>query len=242
MLPCPQLERSGGIWRFAADTPMQDQVRHGTRYATGIRNVVALAWHPRHDALYFAMHGRDQLDTLWPADFTTGERIMLPAEEFHRAERGDDFGWPYTYYDGRRNQRMVAPEYGGNGEEVAEGGYETPLLAFPAHWAPNALAIYVGTQFPERFRGGAFIAFHGSWNRAPASQAGFNVAFVPLDASGRPAGNWEIFATGFAGKDEVLQPGEAQYRPTGLAAGPDGALYISDSQQGRIWRVTYSGG
>jgi glucose/arabinose dehydrogenase len=115
---------------------------------------------------------------------------------------------------------------------------EDPLIDFPAHWAPNDLEFYDGTQFPERYRGGAFVAFHGSWNRAPEPQGGYNVVFAPFEGN-EPTGAWEVFAEGFSGAD--VSPRGANHRPTGLAMGPDGSLYISDSQIGRIWRITYTG-
>jgi mono/diheme cytochrome c family protein len=100
------------------------------------------------------------------------------------------------------------------------------------------MLIYNGSQFPEPYRGGAFIAFHGSWNRAPLPQGGYNVVFQPL-ADGKKSGDYVIFANGFAGAH--IDPGRAAFRPTGLAMGPDGALYISDDVHGRIWRVVYKG-
>ena len=113
-------------------------------------------------------------------------------------------------------------------------------MAFPGHWAPNDLHFYTGNQFPDRYKGGAFIAFHGSWNRAPLEQRGYKVVFVPFDGA-HPAGSkWEDFATGFPGKKVINSPGEARYRPMGLDEGPDGSLYISDSVKGRIWKVTYT--
>ena len=87
------------------------------------------------------------------------------------------------------------------------------FAAFPAHWAPNDLKIYKGTQFPQSYRGGAFIAFHGSWNRSSGPQAGYNVVFQPI-ADGKASGKYTIFADGFAGKDGTSS---AQHRPTGLA-------------------------
>jgi mono/diheme cytochrome c family protein len=89
-----------------------------------------------------------------------------------------------------------------------------------------------------RYRGGAFIAFHGSWNRAPFPQGGYNVVFQPF-ADGKPAGKYEVFADGFAGA--VKEPGRAAHRPAGVAVGPDGALYVADDAHGRIWRIIYTG-
>jgi len=243
--PCPQLDRSGGIWRFRADKLLQDQLRDGQRYVTGTRNVVAMAWNPVVDKLYFVMHGRDSLGMLWPKLYTKEQGRDLPAEEFHVAEPGDDFGWPYSYYDPLRQARMQAPEYGGDGKTPARGAYKAPLIGFPAHWAPNDLLFHSGRNFPERYRHGAFIVFHGSWNRIPFEQAGFKVVFVPLREGGvlgtAEGDGWEVFADGFVGEAAVKSPLDALYRPTGLAEGPDGALYVSEDKTGRIWRITWGG-
>lgn len=93
-------------------------------------------------------------------------------------------------------------------------------------------------MFPEKYRHGAFIAFHGSWNRLGHEQQGYKVVFVPMK-DGKPSGDWEVFADGFAGEGPITSPGSAKYRPTGLAEGPDGSLYIADSQHGRVWRIVY---
>jgi glucose/arabinose dehydrogenase len=239
--PCSQLERFGGVWRFIASARNQDQLADGIRYSTGHRNVVALEWNPLSNELFMVMHGRDQLDTLFAEHFTANQRSELPAEEFHVVAAGDNFGWPYTYWDPQRGQRMVSPEYGGDGETPAEAGlYKDPLIAFPAHWAPNDLLFYTGQQFPDRYRGGAFIAFHGSWNREPNLQGGYAIVFVPMQ-NGRPAGDWEIFADNFEGPDEITSPASAAHRPVGLAQGPDGSLYVTDDAAGRIWQIRYAG-
>ncbi|MCH8219926.1 MAG: PQQ-dependent sugar dehydrogenase [Proteobacteria bacterium] len=238
--PCPQLFRGGGIWKFSADRLNQDQVADGQRYVTGIRNSVALAFDDAAGELYFVMHGRDQLDSLWPRFFSADQREKLPAEEFHVAFEGSDFGWPYTYYDGLTSQRMVGPEYGGDGKKTApDGKYPDPLVAFPAHWAPNALVFYTGTQFPAEYHGGAFVAFHGSWNRAPGLQAGYQLVFVPMK-DGKPSGDWRTFADGFMGDRPIRNPAQAKHRPAGLAVGPDGSLYVSDSTGGTIWKISYA--
>lgn len=236
--PCAQLDTRAGVWRFRADTTGQRQAS-GERWATGIRNAVALDWNPADRTLYAVQHGRDQLD-LWPG-FDAEDNAVGPAEELQRLTQGADFGWPYCYYDTRLNRRVLAPEYGGDGDEAGRcGRAEDPLVAFPGHWAPNDLIFYAGQQFPQRYRGGAFIAFHGSWNRSPLPQEGYRVAFVPF-AGGEPGSEWETFADGFAG-GEISSPGEADHRPMGLAEGPDGSLYITDSADGRIWRVVHVGG
>jgi glucose/arabinose dehydrogenase len=238
--PCPELDDGGGIWRFAAGEPGQEQTPE-RRYATGIRNAVAIAWSRSAGALFVVQHGRDQLHSLWPEHYTTEDNARLPGEELHRVEQGRAYGWPYTYWDPRRGERMMAPEYGGDGETPApEGKYPEPLMAFPAHWAPNDLLFSESESFPERYREGAFVAFHGSWNRYPHPQAGYKVVFVPFE-EGRPAGEHEVFADGFAGPGPVETPNDARHRPMGLAFGPRGALFVCDSVEGRIWKIVHEG-
>ena len=240
--PCPQRELQAGIWRFDAERPGQVHGKDGERVATGIRNGLSIDWNLSAGALYFATHGRDQLGQLFPEYYSAAESAELPAEEFHRVVPGGDYGWPYTYWDPMRQARMRAPEYGGDGKtEAAAGTYRKPLVAFPAHWAPNDLVFYEGTAFPDFYRHGAFIAFHGSWNRAPLPQEGYNVAFVPMTAAGEVAGDWLVFADGFKGKKVLASPGAAAHRPSGLAVGPDGALYVADDKGGRIWKIRYDG-
>ena len=240
--PCPLLEQHGGIWRFDADRADQTQMEDGHRSATGMRQMIALAWHPSGSGLWVVQHGRDQLDTLWPETFTIEQNAELPSEELLLATDGSDFGWPYCYHDRFQDTRVLAPEYGGDGKTVGRcDQYPAPALAFPAHWAPNDLLFYTGQQFPGRYRDGAFIAWHGSWNRAPLPQDGYKVTFVPFE-TGEPGDDYEIFANGFAGVDPLMNRDDARHRPMGLAEGPDGSLYISDSRGGRIWRVTHRGG
>ncbi|MBI4538515.1 MAG: PQQ-dependent sugar dehydrogenase [Gemmatimonadetes bacterium] len=239
--PCPALETRAGVWRFDANRMHQTQA-DGVRFATGLRNTVALAMNTQDRKLYGAVHGRDQLHQNWGQYFDADDGAEKPAEEFVLMEQGDDFGWPYCYYDPELAKKLLAPEYGGDGKKVERcSGKKAPLIAFPGHWGPNALLFYTGAQFPERYRGGGFIAFHGSWNRAPFPQGGYKVVFVPF-AGGRAAGGWEVFADGFTGQKELINPSDARHRPTGLAQGPDGSLYITDDQRGRIWRVIHRGG
>lgn len=241
MDPCPILEWAGGIWRFDADRLNQDQLRDGYRYSTGIRHAVALRWNSQVEKLYAVQHGRDQLHQFFPEMYTEQQSADLPAEEFLMLSDGADFGWPYCYYDPFREMKVLAPEYGGDGVTPGRCQQKTdPIMAFPAHTAPNDLLFYTGDQFPARYRNGAFIAFHGSWNRAPLEQEGYHVVFVPFK-DGLPSGEWEVFADGFTGKEALFNPGDAEHRPMGLAQGPDGSLYISDSREGTIWRVLYTG-
>lgn len=236
--PCPILEKYGGVWVF--DGNKLDQTpANGRRFATGMRNAVALQWDPSQKAVYSAIHGRDSLDTLFPALYNAEDNAVRQAEEFHKITDGGDYGWPYTFFDTRLNKRVLAPEYGGDAKKQPEAGkYPDPLVAYPAHWAPNDLLFYSGKNFPAKYQGGAFIAFHGSWNRAPEPQAGYKVVFQPMK-DGKPSGAYEEFADGFAGEITGNNPRNAKFRPTGLAVGPDGALFVADSQKGRIWRIAY---
>jgi glucose/arabinose dehydrogenase len=236
--PCPILDWGGGIWQFKANK-LNQSYPEGTRFATGIRNVVGLDWNDKEENLYALQHGRDQLSSLYPELFTDDENADLPAEEFLLVKKNSDFGWPYCYYDQLKKKKVLAPEYGGDGNKTGRcAEKDQPILAFPGHWAPNALLFYTGKMFPARYRNGAFIAFHGSWNRSPLAQAGYFVVFVPFD-NGKPSGKYEVFANGFAGKENIKGPLQAKYRPCGLAQGPDGSLFISDSKEGRIWRISY---
>ena len=236
--PCTELETRAGIWRYDANRTGQ-KFSPAERFVTGLRNGEGFAFDSAR-RFFATQHGRDQLRENWPSIYSVDEGQNEPAEELVQLERGADYGWPYCYYNLERKKLVLAPEYGGDDAQAVGvcAQKREPVAAFPAHWAPLALAIYEGRQFPAAYRGGAFIAFHGSWNRAPGPQGGYNVVFQPL-ANGKPSGPYVVFADGFAGAEK--EPGEAAHRPAGLAVGPDGALYISDDQHGRIYRVTYSG-
>jgi glucose/arabinose dehydrogenase len=191
--------------------------------------------------IFATQHGRDQLYENWSKLYKPDQGQNEPAEELVQLQRGADFGWPECYFDIGQSKLVLAPEYGGDGGHT-EGvctQKQAPVAAFPAHWAPNDMLIYQGNQFPASYKNGAFLAFHGSWNRAPGPQGGYNVVFQPL-ADGKASGPFVIFADGFA--EGTKQPGRAAHRPTGLAVGPDGALFIADDVAGRIWRVTFQGG
>lgn len=245
VFPCPELSTRAGVWRFDGSGSNQS-LASGERYATGLRNMVALAVNPRNGALYGVQHGRDRLFEQWPQFFNEQQDAVLPSEEFIRIDAGSDNGWPYCYHDGvSGNIKRLAPEYGGNGVLTANptidcARYTRPLATFGAHWAPNGMHFYQGDLFPERYRGGVFIAFHGGFDRAPLPNEGYQVAFLPMGADGRPSGPPEVFADGFAGSTGPL-PANAKHRPVGVTEGPDGSLYISDDRGGRIWRVVYTG-
>jgi len=238
--PCPYLENGGGVWRFEAGRTGQQFGRDGTRHSTGLRQSNSMAWHPTARALYLMQHGRNGLNR-WTEYYTRELNAELPAEEFQRVAEGANFGFPYCYYDPMQNTRVLAPEYGGDGRNVGDcARYPAPVAAFPAHWAPNDLIFYTGSQFDRKYAGGAFIAFHGGASRAPLPQGGYKVVFQPM-RDGKASGAYEVFADGFAGKPVVMAREEAVSRPMGLAQGPDGSLYIADSVKGKIWRVMYRG-
>ena len=239
--PTEFLKTFGGFWSFDADKPDQTQA-DGIHFSTGHRHATTIALHPVSKQLFVAVHGRDGLNTVAPQFFTDEDNAENPAEVFHVLQDGMNLGWPFTYWDPLTKQRKLNPEYGGDGKKLAEAGkYPDPLIGFPAHWAPMQLAFNTGSQFPAKYKNGGFLAFHGSWNRSPRPQKGYNVVFIPYDAKGMPTGSYEIFADNFAGKPEIAGPGDAKHRPNGVAFGPDGSLYISDSQAGRIWRIIYTG-
>jgi len=219
MDPCPELKKYASIWQFDANKTGLTQ-RDGRKFATGIRSVVAMDWNTIDKKLYVVMHGRDDLHFLWPNKFSAWQSAVLPAEEFLIINDGDNFGWPYSYYDHLQKKNVLAPEYGGDGKMSArDSNIRLPIMAFPGHWAPNDLLFYTGDQFPEHYKNGAFIAFHGSTNRSPYPQAGYFVCFVPF-ANGKPTGEWEVFADGFAVVDPIVNVSDAKYRPMGLAMGP----------------------
>ena len=236
--PCPLLDYSGGIWKFDENKLGQKQA-DGLRYATGMRQMPAITW--QDGALYAVMNNRDQIDTLWSDLFVGEDNQTRPAEPMYRIEQGANYGWPFCFYDYTQNKLLLNPEYGGDGKTVGRcAEFKTPVAAFPAHWAPVDVMFYTGAQFPAKYRGGAFIAFHGSWNRSPAVQDGYNVTFQPF-AAGKPSGKFEVFADGFAGAQAPRTPTQATYRADGVAQAPDGTLYIAESVKGRVWRVVYTG-
>lgn len=236
--PCPLLKNHGGIWRYDANRLNQTEMG-GVRFGTGMRQFLAITWH--NGSIYVVMNNRDQLNTLWPKLFTAEENATLPVEPMYLVTKSSNFGWPYCFYSSKLHKLVLNPEYGGNGTKVGRcSQYDLPIATYPAHWAPMDIMFYTGHQFPAKYRKGAFIAFHGSWNRAPIPQAGYNVVFQPFDGK-KPSGPYQIFANGFKGKKVLENPSDALARPNGLAQAPDGSLYIIDSQHGKIWRVFYHG-
>jgi glucose/arabinose dehydrogenase len=241
--PCTELETRAGIWRFDANKTGQTFAPNA-RYATGIRNGMGIAINPADGQVFATQHGRDQLHDNWPALFpTTKYQADNPGEELLQVNQGDDFGWPYCYYSMDEKKLVTAPEYGGDGKKTDRcEGKKAPVAVFPGHWAPMSVLFYTGNRLPAKYRDGVFIAFHGSWNRAPDPQAGYNVVFQPLSA-GKASADYEVFADGFAGLPAgEVQPDRAKHRPVGLAQAPDGALLVTDDVGGRVYRITSAGG
>src|SRR5258708_1259978 len=238
--PCTELETRGGVWRYDAKKTNQVFSPAG-RYATGIRNAEGFGVDAIGHRIFVTQHGRDQLHTNWPDIIKDPDQeATLPSEEVLLLKQGGDYGWPLCYHDPFLPGLVLAPEYGGDGKTAGACAQKIPPTAYlPAHWAPNGMGLYDQKQFPAHYRQGLFIAFHGSWNRAPYAQGGYNVVYQALSGA-KPSGKCEIFADGFAGSDK--SPGKAAHRPSGLAVGPDGSLYVSDDVAGRIYRVVYRGG
>ncbi len=227
--PCTELEQRAGVWRFDARKKNQAPA-DAKRWATGLRNPMALSLQPGTSTLYAGVHGRDGLGSQW--GYSDEENAENPAETVFALTEGTDGGWPYCYFDSRKKVRLQNPEYGGDGTKAGDcdSRMAMPALSFPGHWAPDATVFYVGTQFPAGYRGGMFVAFHGSWNRAPLPQEGYRVVFAPFK-DGKAVGTFETFAAPTGNPLSI--------RPSGLAVGADGSLYIGADAQGKIWRVFY---
>jgi glucose/arabinose dehydrogenase len=240
--PCVELETRAGIWAFDANRTGQKPT-DGERFASGIRNAVALTVDPRDHTLWATMHGRDGLQPP-PAGLWNGHDNRYgaenPGEQVNHIMKGDDFGWPYCYWSNDERKLVTAPEYGGDGRKTDRcTDRKNPAYAFPGHWAPNDMLFYTGTQFPAEYQGGAFVAFHGSWNRAPLPNEGYRVAYLPV-ANGRVTGPHRDFATEFALNGNPGRDGRV-HRPSGLAQGTDGSLYVADDVSGTIYRIRYRG-
>src|ERR1043166_5679666 len=150
--PCTELKERAGVWRFDPRKTHQTPA-DGKRWATGLRNPMSVSFDQSTGTVYAGVHGRDQLSEnwSWPAE----EGRENPAEVVFALPEGADGGWPFCFYDPRKKQMLQNPEYGGDGTKVGDCDKKTqPVLAFPAHWAPNATVFYSGTQFPAEFRGG----------------------------------------------------------------------------------------
>lgn len=186
-------------------------------FATGIRNGVGLRFHPESRQLWVTSHERDGLgDDLVP-DYLTS------------VEQDDFFGWPYAYIGPHEDPRRAgeAPEL------VKQTRYPDVLLG--SHVGALDVLFYTGSQFPDKYQGGAFVALHGSWNRS--ERVGYKLVFVPFE-DGKPTAGPEDFLTGW-----MLSPNRSEVwgRPVGLLQMSDGSLLVSDDAGGKIWRIRYIG-
>ena len=225
--PCPLLDSVAGIWKFKTNK-LNQGYKQAVHYATGFKNIVGLDWNSKTNSLFVMQHGRDLLHDLYPQYYTVEQNNMQPAETMYELHQGSDGGWPYVYYDQKQHKKILSPEYGGDGNKEAVHKAQDPIVDFPAHLAPNALLFYTGNMFPEKYRNGAFIAFHG---KSQELQKGYLVAFVPFKMN-QPSGKWEIFADNFATTGNV-------HKPCGLAQGPDGSIYVADDVKGTIYMIKY---
>ena len=182
-----------------------------TVYASGLRNPNGLAWEPQTGALWTVVNERDEIGSDLVPDYLTA------------VDRGAFYGWPYSYYGSHVDSRVEPP----NPELVASA--RVPDYALGPHTASLGLVFYAADELPN-YRGGAFVAQHGSWNRKPLS--GYRVIYVPFSA-GRPQGEAREVLTGF-----VNDEGKARGRPVGLAVDAMGALLVADDVGNTIWRIT----
>lgn len=193
-----------------------------TIFATGLRNTIGFGWEPTTGVLYGADHGID-----WLGD-------NEQQEEFNRVEQGKQYGWPYIYDFSRLNPQDNPPE-GITLEQWAERS-EEPALGYTAHSAPMQMSFYTGTAFPEEYRGDAFIAMRGSWNRRPPS--GYEISRVDF-VDGEPT-TWDHFAEGF-----LIEGEDGGYgflgRLAGLTQTADGALLLADDFNGILYRISHEG-
>lgn len=195
-----------------------------TTFASGLRNAIGIAFYPGTQRLYAAVNERDGLGDELVPDYLT------------LVERGSFHGWPYAYIGGRPQPGL------GEKRRDLVGRSVMPQLLIRSHSAPIHLAFYDGSLFPERYRGGAFMAMQGSWNAD--KPRGYFLAFAPFvrdRATGieRPTGDYEVFASGFwvSGTARASIWG----KPAGVAVAPDGAVFLSDDVGGTIWRIAPQG-
>ncbi len=189
-------------------------------FATGIRNPVGVQWYPHANesetkALWVTTHERDGLgDDLVPDFFTS-------------VEEGGFYGWPYAYIGPHEDPRHA----GAAPDKVKKTLYPDVLLG--SHVGSLDFTFYTGTQFPEKYQGGAFLALHGSWNRS--KRVGYKIVFVPFK-NGQPLSGPEDFLTGWMLAEDKA---EVWGRPVAVLQMPDGSLLISDDGAGKLWRISY---
>lgn len=191
-------------------------------FASGLRNTIGFGWHPETGQLWGMDHGID-----WLGDDAQPEELNL-------IEEGKRYGWPYIYADGKENPQDEPP--GNMTMEPWRRSSASPVLMYTAHAAPMQLVFYTGRQFPEAYRGDAFVTMRGSWNRKPPS--GYEVVRVRFE-NGWPVA-FEPFLTGFVSETENGRHGHFG-RPVGLAVAKDGSLLVGDDVNGIIYRISHTG-
>jgi glucose/arabinose dehydrogenase len=189
------------------------------QFGTGLRNPVGITFYPGTDDLYVVVNERD------------GEGDELVPDYLTRVQQGDFFGWPYAYLGPHEEPSLK----GKRPDLVAKT--KVPDVLFRSHSAPLGLLFYTGTQFPAQYRGGAFVAHHGSWNAS--TPRGYKIVYVPFGADKRPAGGYDNFALGFWTTGRA--PAGVMGRPVGLAQAKDGSLLVADDVGNTIWRISYDG-
>jgi glucose/arabinose dehydrogenase len=182
-------------------------------YATGLRNCSGMTIRLNNGELWCVVNERDMLGDDLPPDYATS------------VKEGQFFGWPWYYIGGRRD-----PRHAGERPELAER-VTTPDVLIQPHSAPLGIAFYEGSQFPAHYRGDAFVALHGSWNRA--KRTGYKVVRLKFQ-DGKPTGEYEDFLVGF-----VVDDTRVWGRPVGVAVAPDGSLLVSEDANGTIWRISF---
>ena len=183
-------------------------------FAGGLRNAVGMDWEPSTKTLWTVVNERDLLgDDLVP-DYLTS------------VKEGAFYGWPYSYFG-----QNIDPRKKGQRPDLVARAIK-PDYALGSHTAALGLAFYNGKSFPQRYRGGAFIGMHGSWNRS--KMVGYKIAFIPF-ANGKPAGPMEDILTGFIADESKF---EAYGRPVGVTVAPDGSLLVADDSGDKVWRVS----
>lgn len=224
--PCSELDTRAGIWRFSPPTRLQGPWGM-QRFATGLRNAEALAFDPNTGRLWGATHGRDYLNRVWgwPDSLSANQ----PAEMLELISENGDYGWPYCYGNWTRQVTKLArsPDYA-NQNTIDCAAKNQPVMGFPGHWAPMAIAVVnsAAAQVPHP---GLFIAFHGSRARTPLPETGHYLVFVSLDENGHPAGDPRVMLYSTA------EPGSL--RPTGVAVSISGAIYVSDDEHHRVYVI-----
>ena len=223
---------AGGIAKFAADHALgamwgEEEDRadvlsfkpDGTDkqvYAAGLRNCSGMTVQPETGALWCVVNERDELGDNLPPDYATV------------VEKGAFYGWPWYYIGGHEDPRAPLK---GQRPDLADK-VTTPDVLFEAHSAPLGITFYEGDMFPADYRGDAFVAMHGSWNRG--ERTGYKVVRMMADENGKPTGEYQDFMTGF-----VLSKDKVWGRPVGVTVARDGSLYVTEDGAGTIWRVTH---